>query len=144
MVAYSFKSRFIDPIRKGLGQPEKISVVKFMYVNPKRQTIRADRKRHARPGEEIQLYCGMRTRHCFLIGRARCTDVSDIVITFGQASAVAVGSAGKRVAAFAGAGLDEFAGRDGFADWSEMREFWTREHGRIERFVGVLIEWEPL
>tara|TARA_R110002096_G_scaffold172484_10_gene346217 strand:+ start:719 stop:1081 length:363 start_codon:yes stop_codon:yes gene_type:complete len=27
-------------------------------------TIRADRKRHARPGEPVQLYTGMRTRSC--------------------------------------------------------------------------------
>ena len=35
VVSYSFKRQFIDPIKRGT----------------KRQTIRADRKRHARPGE---------------------------------------------------------------------------------------------
>jgi len=35
MVAYSFRARFREPI----------------LVGAKRQTIRADRKRHARPGE---------------------------------------------------------------------------------------------
>lgn len=45
MVAYSFQKRFVEPIRSGR----------------KRQTIRADRKRHARPGEVLQLYSGMRT-----------------------------------------------------------------------------------
>jgi len=48
MVAYSFKKVFVRQIETGR----------------KRQTIRADRKRHARPGEPVQIYTGMRTRHC--------------------------------------------------------------------------------
>ncbi|MEJ0016825.1 MAG: ASCH domain-containing protein [Acetobacteraceae bacterium] len=47
MVAYSFKRDFAAPILAGI----------------KRQTIRADRRRHARPGEVLQLYTGMRTKH---------------------------------------------------------------------------------
>jgi hypothetical protein len=46
VVAYSFRQQFRPPILAGT----------------KRQTIRADRKRHARPGEQLQLYTGMRTR----------------------------------------------------------------------------------
>lgn len=74
MVAYSFKAQFVEPIRAGLGLPTE------PQIRPKRQTIRADRKRHARPGEELQLYRGMRTRQCFLIGRAACTEVTKIRI----------------------------------------------------------------
>ena len=48
MVAYSFKAPFAEPIQYGL----------------KRQTIRGERRRHARPVEPMQLYTGMRTRHC--------------------------------------------------------------------------------
>ena len=48
MVAYSFKARFVPLIREGL----------------KTQTIRAQRSRHARPGELIQLFSGMRTHLC--------------------------------------------------------------------------------
>ena len=53
MVAYSLKPRFIPPILSGA----------------KRQTIRAiSRRRHAIPGETLQLYTGMRTKQCRLIG----------------------------------------------------------------------------
>lgn len=46
MVAYSYKRRFVTPIRVGLG------------LLPKRQTIRAHGlRRHARAGEELQHYC---------------------------------------------------------------------------------------
>ncbi|WP_292672606.1 hypothetical protein [Mesorhizobium sp.] len=48
MVAYSFKTMF---------GPQVSALMK-------RQTVRADRKRHARPGEPVQLYQGMRTRNC--------------------------------------------------------------------------------
>lgn len=51
MVAYSFKRQFGPPILAGT----------------KGGTIRNDRKRHARPGEELQLYHGMRTKSCTLI-----------------------------------------------------------------------------
>lgn len=68
MVAYSFRAHFEAPIRAGT----------------KAQTIRADRARHARAGEELQLYTGMRTQHCRLIGRAICMAVSPICINFAQ------------------------------------------------------------
>jgi hypothetical protein len=65
MVAYSFKRQFVDPIRSGT----------------KAQTIRGRRIRpHAVPGDALQLYCGMRTKGCFLIARATCREVSPIRI----------------------------------------------------------------
>lgn len=132
MVAYSFKRRFVVPIQVGLGQVERIDGTEYQ---PKRQTIRADRKRHARPGEELQLYCGMRTKGgCFLIGRARCVSVepigflvcSDCILQDGKAWPVS----------------DEFARADGFAGAKEMADFWHAEHG-LGPWHGVLIRWEP-
>ncbi|MFK5597639.1 hypothetical protein ACFZ8E_11600 [Methylobacterium sp. HMF5984] len=55
MVAYSFKARFAAPILAGT----------------KAQTIPAERtgrSRHARPGEQLQLFSGMRTKHCLRLG----------------------------------------------------------------------------
>lgn len=67
MVAYSFKQRFAVAIREGW----------------KTQTIRAGRARHARPGEMLQLFTGMRTAHCKKICEdVRCTEVMAIVISF--------------------------------------------------------------
>jgi hypothetical protein len=51
MVAYSFNRRFVPAIESGI----------------KSQTIRAPRRRHARPGERLQLYSDMRTKACRLI-----------------------------------------------------------------------------
>lgn len=60
MVAYSFKSGFVPAIR----------------ARTKRQTIRLPRPRHARPGEMLQTYCGMRTKSCFrIIPDPRCIGV---------------------------------------------------------------------
>lgn len=150
MVAYSCKKRFVNPIRVGLGiQVHHEPGDAHVYV-PKRQTIRADRKRHARPGEELQLYCGMRTKGCFLIGRARCTEVRSIVLTFGKLSGVSIGGltnhdgSRERETHYAGGGLDEFATKDGFQNWLDMVRFWNEEHGSLLVFTGVLIEWEPL
>lgn len=69
MVAYSFRARFVVPIEAGT----------------KRQTIRAPRKRHAKPGEEMQLYTGMRTRACRLIRLATCLSVWPVSLSMPRA-----------------------------------------------------------
>lgn len=125
MVAYSFKGRFAEPILAGT----------------KRQTIRADRKRHARPGEELQLYTGMRTRSCRLIGRAPCTFVGSIRIDVehGRIESLGTGTAWTTLEE-----IDLFAQRDGFADWRDMARFWAAEHPDLPVFSGVLIQWGEL
>lgn len=121
MVAYSFKQRFVAPILAGT----------------KRQTIRAERKRHAREGEAIQLYTGMRTKQCRAIGVATCRYVSPIRIDVD----------GARVEFPTGRSLttldelDAFAAMDGFAAWRTMRLFWQAHHPATQFFSGVLIRW---
>lgn len=122
MVAYSFKARFAAPILAGT----------------KRQTIRADRKRHARPGEELQLYTGMRTQHCKLIGRATCASLTPVSIHIPEGMV----RIGERVLSRRD-DLDLFAMSDGFRGWLDMREFWFDNHGEDE-FHGVLITWGQL
>lgn len=137
VVAYNFKRRFVEPIRMGLGQPFRVEVDPG-FMRAKRQTIRADRKRHARAGEELQLYHGMRTRQCFLIGRATCTDVRGIHIQVGLGIVSIDDYPAIRD------DIDGFANDDGFADWAEMRGFWRVEHPGVNNFRGVLIKWKPL
>jgi hypothetical protein len=88
-VAYSFQRRFVAPILAGT----------------KRQTIRAERKRHARPGEVVSLYHGMRTRQCFLIAQAPCVDVQPIRLQFAYSPYAAFDGRQFRLLA----GLDDFA-----------------------------------
>jgi uncharacterized protein YqfB (UPF0267 family) len=122
MVAYSFKQQFAAPILAGT----------------KRQTIRADRKRHARPGEELQLYTGMRTRQCALIARVTCASVTPIRIRFPPDSMIEFDDQTLRP----GAGIDAFARLDGFPDWHAMKQFWWANHPTSLRvFTGMLIRW---
>lgn len=125
MVAYSFKARFAPPILAGT----------------KRQTIRAERKRHARPGEQLQLYTGMRTRSCKLIGRAPCLSVTSIRLDF---QVRRVESLDTGTAWTTAEETDAFAVSDGFADWNAMAAFWAAEHPGIDLFSGVMIRWAPL
>jgi hypothetical protein len=145
MVAYSFKARFVDPIKAGLGllPPE----VLFDDARSKRQTIRAiGRRRHARAGETVQLYIAMRTKQCRKIGDGECVRVDPIRIHVESGRiAIAPDTADQRMYDKS-CDLDAFAQRDGFGDWAEMREFWRKEHGDLKRlgpFVGVLIQWSP-
>lgn len=136
MVAYSFKQRFVQPIRVGLS-----SVSLSFDCPPKRQTIRAHgKRRHARPGETLQLYRGMRTRQCFKIGDARCTDVKSITIKFDD---VVFWIYLERERRLSMAEAEAFARCDGFASVADMQQFWIGEHG-YGKFDGVVVEWEPL
>jgi hypothetical protein len=119
MVAYSFKQRFAAPILAGT----------------KCQTIRADRRRHARPGEEMQLYTGMRTKQCRLLARVKCSQVHPVTLSFLQGQV--------RIGRISYYDLDAFARRDGFEDWDDMRAFWHEEHGAPAEWEGVLVSWSP-
>lgn len=116
MVAYNFQARFADLVASGR----------------KSQTVRAPRKdgRHAKVGDALQLYTGMRTRQCRKLRDAVCHDVCDIMLE------------ANRILTFKPQelhDLDQFARYDGFADWREMREWFSSTHGLP--FQGVLIRW---
>lgn len=163
MVAYSFQKRFVNPIRIGLGLalpgvprihqggsfgPDGRDVIEYVPdpnpPRPKRQTIRAiGRRRHARPGENLQLYTAMRTKQCEKIGEATCISVNTIELQF-IAWGSAVINGGKDAGdCFYDDRLNDFARLDGFSDWEEMKAFWRDEHGH-DKFNGILIQWEPI
>ena len=123
MVAYSFNPRFEVAVREGW----------------KTQTIRAARKRHARPGEMLQLFCGMRTAQCRKICEdVRCTEVMKVVITFDGGSGMIDNIFTDDVKV---RDREAFAVRDGFTDLDDMSQFWLKSHSHIWIFQGVLIEW---
>lgn len=117
MVAYNFQARFADAVERGT----------------KRQTIRAPRKdgRHARPGDALQLYTGMRTKQCRKLRDAVCHDACSILI---EADKIWTFKPQELHL-----DLDKFARWDGFADWQEMREWFEAAHGLP--FRGVMIRW---
>jgi hypothetical protein len=98
----------------------------------------------------MQLYHGMRTRQCFLIGGARCVSVNEIRINFNTHPVIDVLTS-EGWERYAGDNLDAFARRDGFSNWNDMHVFWRDAHsdlwdnppqGRIGYFNGVIICWE--
>ncbi len=124
MVAYNFQERFVRAIE--LGQ--------------KRQTIRRDRPlygRHARLGDVLQLYTGMRTGRCRLIrDDVFCTSVMPCHIEFGPDGLITEIRAGGMQVRF----LKEFASGDGFNSLADMSRFFVDAYG-AGPFEGVLIEW---
>lgn len=123
MVAYSFKKQFAAPILAGT----------------KGGTIRLDRKRHARPGEELQLYQSQRTKQCRLITRQTCLDAMAIALNF-PVDAVLLSNHNHPLKRFNL--LDIFARFDGFPDWAALKTFWREEHGPdLKPFAGVHIRW---
>lgn len=140
MVAYSFQARFVEPI----------------LASTKGGTIRAQRRGsglarpggHARPGEPLQLYTGIRTKQCRLITRLYCAEVEPITLNF-RSNSVALGApllgGTGRMLGFGrsyGPGpqrLDLFAKFDGFDGWDEMSSFFQGKE-----FSGWHIRWLPL
>ncbi|MGB3317482.1 MAG: hypothetical protein WBA75_00455 [Sphingopyxis granuli] len=135
MVAYSFKAQFAEPIVAGT----------------KRQTVRGDRRRHARAGEAVQLYTAMRTKHCrkILTPDPICVDVRAIEIGISASDPMIIAECAidgirlsdEEIEAFAVA--DGFSGAlaDGFAR-RRMGEFWLQNH-EWNAFKGVVIRWGP-
>ena len=127
MVAYGFQARFAAAVASGA----------------KTQTIRKHRRppaRHARMGESIALWSGMRTPQARLIGHSACTGIYPISLRFG------LGSAGEaRIGArkLMPEQLDDFARQDGFRDAREMSSWFVETHGSLS-FDGVLVMWSGL
>ncbi|MBW8447294.1 MAG: hypothetical protein K0M49_16860 [Arenimonas sp.] len=143
MVAYGFKKFFAPQIEDG----------------SKAHTIRGHRRRHAHVGEPVQLFTGMRTRHCVkIIADPICVAVLPIVIMSSDLL-----SAGIAYIEIDGRPLhrdeiEPFAISDGFdparlvglapasligeTARETMGRFWRSENPG-SRFEGVIIRWRP-
>lgn len=134
MVAYSFHRRFVDMIR----------------ARDKTHTLRNPRRRHARVGEALQLYTGMRSKSCELIARATCDRFQGIYLKFSEYQAfhfhdVMETDAGvwRRVGELrAISDPDAFARSDGFNDIDDMGRWWFEVHC-VTSWSGLLIGWAP-
>jgi hypothetical protein len=122
MVAYDFQHRFAEKIVAGT----------------KTHTMRKPRKRNARPGDTLQLYTGLRTPRCRLIGKAVCTRVSPVVLDFFE-DEIILGTQLARVTS--ADALDNFARADGFADWPDLRRWFVDIYDTPASWSGMLIEW---
>lgn len=118
MAAYNFRPCYVEHILSGR----------------KRHTIRAEgKRRHARPGELVQLYTGMRTKACKKIMMdPRCTLVQPIEIT--KDWAILIDGYELDITE-----ADRLAYADGFETWRDMMEFFN---DRLP-FKGKLIHWRP-
>jgi len=135
MVAYSFQPRFVEPIRSG---------IKF-------GTIRAlSKRRHAKPGERLQLYCRQRRPDGFkIVPDVTCARVNAIEFDLRDVRDPRLISNGVEIPAFS-LEADQFARSDGFTvsndavrEFHNMVIFWYATHGHI-LFHGVHILWaEP-
>ena len=121
MVAYNFQKQFADVVERG----------------EKTQTIRAPRKNgHAKVGDNLQLYYGMRTKQCRKLRDAVCTKCLNVTITRDFVRL----SGGDRITMSNSHALIRFASDDGFDSWQQMRDWFDDKYGLP--FSGVLISWE--
>lgn len=135
MVAYSFQKRFPPLILAGR----------------KSHTLRGQRRRHARIGEPVQLYQGMRTKSCKLIAEPVCDRFHGVFLKFSEWQAfeffdVAEQEPGvwRRVGDLRPIeNPDAFACSDGFDDIEDMGRFWLDTHG-VRTWDGFLIGWPAL
>jgi hypothetical protein len=139
MVAYSFKVRFAEPILDGRKGGTIRATRKWRYgPGPS-----AELGGHAYPGRELQLYTGMRTRQCRLIGRKTCVAVEPIRLDFIAERFHLRGRSANEFRIVEGDDLDAFARFDGFEDFKAMADFWQNTHGDPD-FDGWHIRWMAL
>jgi len=135
MVAYSFHKMFAEPVAS----------------LRKRQTIRAERRRHARPGEPVQLYTAMRTRQCrkLLDVDPICLDVAPISLVIDANHEQLLAAVYLRGCPLNNVEIEQLAWDDGFGGALfvdkarlHMGRWWLNAHS-AGQFDGVLIRWEP-
>ena len=114
MIAYNFQAQFAPDVESG----------------KKRQTIRADgRRRHAKEGDALQLYTGMRQPGCRKLRDAVCTKSTYCVI---REDGITLGNHPRM-------NVDDFARADGFRDFEHLKQWFRDTHGLP--FYGTLIMW---
>lgn len=117
MVAYNFQARFAEDVESGR----------------KCQTIRLlGKRRHAQPGDMLQLYTGMRSPGCRLLREAPC--VVALAVSIDEAGRISVGGQ-----PLDGTDADLFAQADGFAIAEELVDYFRDAAGLP--FRGVVIKW---
>ena len=127
MPAFNFSAQFADAVDYG----------------DKRQTIRAPRKdgrAHAKVGDTLALYTGMRTKSCRLLLRARCTRIDQVRI---EATCMYLNGQVLFSAILDRDGPltdNEFARADGFEGFTDMANWFRETHGLP--FTGILICWQ--
>lgn len=126
MPAFNFKAQFAKDVEDGR----------------KRQTVRADRKDgrpHAKRGDKIKLYTGMRTKGCRLLGEATVVEVAKVRI---EPTCMYVNG---RLLPSSIYSRDceqtdnEFAEADGFKSFMDMASWFDDAHGLP--FEGTVIRW---
>jgi hypothetical protein len=131
MPAFNFKAQFAAAVENGT----------------KCQTIRAPRKdgrAHAKVGDTLYLYTGMRTKSCRLLRRAICARVATIKICDAYMMLNGQVIYSKRITESDDLRIidNEFAQDDGFENFLDMADWFRETHGLP--FEGTVIYWEPL
>jgi len=110
----------------------------------KRQTVRAIRKDgrpHAKVGDTIKLYTGMRTKSCRLLAQATVSRIDSIRI---EPTEMFLSGTRLLSAIFSrdqiGFTDNEFAQSDGFSSFMDMADWFDDVHGLP--FEGVVIYWD--
>jgi hypothetical protein len=143
MVAYGFKPFFGPQIED----------------RTKTHTIRGNRRRHAHVGELVQLFVGMRTRHCRkIISDPTCIAVLPIVIMSSDLLDAGIAYIEIDGRPLHRDEIEPFAKSDGFdparlvglapsrligaTARETMGRFWRESH-EGSRFEGVIVRWNP-
>lgn len=121
MVAYNFQYQFAELVETG----------------KKRQTIRPKgRRRHALPGEQLQLYTGMRTKSCRKLTDAICEARGEVNIETTPTGFLQIYINGQKLNQ---SEAHAFSVADGFSSSSELGEWFYQRYGLP--FEGVYIQW---
>jgi hypothetical protein len=128
MVAYNFIKQFADDVESG----------------KKLQTIRkVGKRKHALPGDTLQLYTGMQTKSCRLLREALCTTLIPIRIRPSFGEVLFLLDDKNWLVCDSEKHISVLAQKDGFANAAEFFDYFAMQCDETGRFDGYLIKWEP-
>jgi len=130
MPALSFQKQFVPAVENGLAQMQG-KPLPYPDVRPKRNTIRAMRKRRFKTDDALMLYYAQRTNQCRKLGDVTCECARTIWIDRGLVEVQGI--------PLDVAEIEELALCDGFSSAVEMLKWFNDTHGLP--FYGQLIEW---
>lgn len=119
MPALNFQKKFAPDVKSG----------------KKKQTIRLKRKNPIKEGDTLYLYTGMRTKSCEKLREVKCDGVLDFKI-YGDGLTFEIG----QTPVHHNDSMNRIAIADGFKDWREMVQWFSKTHGLP--FEGDLILWK--
>ena len=120
-----FKKQFVEPILQGT----------------KIHSIRSDEKGRWKPGLNMQMATGTRTKYYNCFKETKCISTQQIYMSYDWTLHISIGSGGAELYHLE---KEKLAINDGFASYKEFKDWWIPIMTKTNKeYRGKIIHWTP-